>query len=1274
MSETDNAPVLVACPACSKRLRLRLDAASPERVRVRCPKCDHAFVVRRRAAAAADDWTRSSGAGATGPATTLMGESPSGDSASEVPSPSLAAGSVVPQAVAGSGPRPLAVSTAVPAAPVDERARTRPLVSAGVTAPTDGEQHAFAIGELVAQRWRIIRYVARGGMGEVYEAEDTALKEIVALKTILPEIAANERATERFMREVAVARQVTHRHVCRIHDLGKHASEAPLAARYPNREIPFVTMEMLRGESLAARIARRRYDPDEALELIRQMAAALDAAHAAGIVHRDFKPGNVLLEPTPDGGVRAVVTDFGLARGTTPDSRFAATVTVGDGLLGSPAYMAPEQVDGRSAGPRSDVYAFGTVVYEMVTGGLPFKGDNPLAVAVRRLTENPIAPRHLRPDLDDVWEQAILRALERNPEQRFASAGEMVAALEGRLEAPPTREEREAAARRPPPKRLLLAVVAGLLLALALVLNLDTWKRLAGLDQQVDPDDLGLAVPTTARQVIAVMGLEDLSGDPTLAWLGPALTEMLASELGRTAGVRIVPGEAVARARRDLSLATGSTLASESLGRLRTVLGADFVVVGSYAAIGTPPARQLRLDVKVQDTRAEGRGGATSGTVAEANLFELVAKLGSDLRATLGAESVAAAPTRAINLDAEKLYAEGLARLRSLEPAAARDLLVQAVEVAPADPRPHAALAQVWLALGFRDKAAAAAALALEQPQRLTVDERQGLEVLRLEASGEGGRATERAEELWRGVPDDIDIGLTYARLLAENGRSPEAIQVLAVLERLPSAASSDPRIPLAQATTSAALGDFRRQLESARRAREVAEGVGARGLVARALLVESSARRQLGEIEAAKSTASLARELFAGTGDRPGLVAALSQVGSLAFDAGDLAAAKRTFSEALATINALGDRGAEIAVRNNLAVVSRQLGELDQAEAEYEALLAAAEEIGNRSAVVQALNNRAAVRLQRGDLTGARTLILAARPLAEALGDRALEAATRSNLAVVERRAGDLASARANQEAALVVRRELGHKAGVAGSLADLGFLAFDEGQLATAEATWQEALTVSREIASKRFEANVLDGLGRLARVRGDLVRARESHEEALALRRESGDAIAVTESRLALAELDLAQGQREDAEAQASEVVGVLRGLGAVDAVAEAEALHGLVLVASGRLAEARSVVDRALVRAARTEQPRVAHTVALAAARVAAGQGNEVEARRRLEDTIARAEQLGLVGQRLEAQLMLGQLLQELGDSRGPGLLADVAEEASALGFTIWVPAP
>ena len=268
-------------------------------------------------------------------------------------------------------------------------------------------------GDVLCERFVIVRFLASGGMGEVYEAADRHLQnKHLALKTLRPEIAGNAAIRQRFEREVLVAREINHPNVCPTFDIFR--------AEGPRGPVLFLSMKLLRGESLHDRLHRAGTLPVEAaLPIARQMASGLDAAHRAGIIHRDFKPGNVMLEQAA-GDVRVSITDFGLSRWYESDETLAAPGQV----AGTRGYLAPELFDGRMASPASDVYSFGMVLHEMLTGAKPSgQAGRP---------HDSIAPSTLVPSLPHAWDRVILGCLEPDPAKRFQSAGEALAALEPR--------------------------------------------------------------------------------------------------------------------------------------------------------------------------------------------------------------------------------------------------------------------------------------------------------------------------------------------------------------------------------------------------------------------------------------------------------------------------------------------------------------------------------------------------------------------------------------------------------------------------------------------------------------------------------------------------------------------------------------------------------------------------------------------------------------------------------------------------------------------------
>jgi serine/threonine-protein kinase len=264
-------------------------------------------------------------------------------------------------------------------------------------------------GTILAGRYRIVGLLGRGGMGEVYRADDLRLDQAVALKFLPYGLGGDEDRLGRFYREVRVARQVSHPAVCRVYDVGE--AEGHL----------FLTMELVDGENLASLVRRiGRLPPDKALDIARQLCAGLAAAHEKGVLHRDLKPANVMLDG--QGNVR--ITDFGLAG-------LAASLREEDVRSGTPSYMSPEQLLGREVTIRSDVYGLGLLLYELFTGRRAFPGKSVAELTRRHRDEPPIEPSALVPGLDAAVEGAIMACLEKEPRRRPASALVVSAMLTG---------------------------------------------------------------------------------------------------------------------------------------------------------------------------------------------------------------------------------------------------------------------------------------------------------------------------------------------------------------------------------------------------------------------------------------------------------------------------------------------------------------------------------------------------------------------------------------------------------------------------------------------------------------------------------------------------------------------------------------------------------------------------------------------------------------------------------------------------------------------------
>jgi len=260
-------------------------------------------------------------------------------------------------------------------------------------------------------RYRVERELGRGGMAKVFLGTDTVLGRTVAVKVLAPQFADDDGFVQRFRREAQAAASIGHPHIVSVFDTGSDDG------------VHYIVMEYVEGRTLAEFLAGGgRILPDRAIDIAMDVCQALEAAHAQGVIHRDIKPGNIMLNPR--GEVK--VTDFGIARVTTTADTVAQTAAI----LGTASYLSPEQAQGQPVDARSDLYSLGCVVYEMVTGRPPFLGDSPVAVASKQVLEQPVPPSKLNSDVTPDLDAVILRALAKNPANRYQSAEEMRADLE----------------------------------------------------------------------------------------------------------------------------------------------------------------------------------------------------------------------------------------------------------------------------------------------------------------------------------------------------------------------------------------------------------------------------------------------------------------------------------------------------------------------------------------------------------------------------------------------------------------------------------------------------------------------------------------------------------------------------------------------------------------------------------------------------------------------------------------------------------------------------
>lgn len=1047
-------------------------------------------------------------------------------------------------------------------------------------------------GDVLAERFRIVGPLGEGGMGEVYEAEDLELGERVALKILRPERSAGEGSFELFRREIQLARRVTHVNVCRTYDLFRHRSSTRDGRPV---DVAFVTMELLRGDTLAARLQRNgRLSIAEAGPIVEQMVSGLAAAHRAGIVHRDLKSENVILVAEGE-RVRAVVSDFGLAHAT------GAAASPEQRIVGTPAYMAPEQVEGKPTTAATDIYALGVVIYEMVTGRVPFTGDTPLRAAQRRLQAPPLPATHYVPGLDPRWDAAIDRCLRREPRERFRTVDEVLTLLERGVPA------------RPRTRRRFLAVLAVALLAGAAAL---LWRA--------SPPGRGPAAPPplakAPRRAVAVLGVRAAGGEPRDApWLGEYLAERVEAELAAGGGLRTLPGEVRARVERERSEPDAPA------GGLRDAFGADLLVAGTWS---TRDGR-LSLSLAAREATSGAEIAAAAAEGLEGDPADVAARACRGLRERLGVippadvETAGLRAGRLSSLEAAREYGTGLVALRGFDALGARAAFERAVAVDPSHPLARAALARALSALGLDDRARKEAQRAHDLSASLSEAQRLAIEAQLRESAHEWPRAVEVRREQRARAPDDPEHAIELVEALVALGSPDEALRAL---EAAGPPVVADPRFAMAESRAALGAGLLDRAQGAVDAAVRLAQQRAATLLLARARLLEAQVLRTRGALDAAVAAGDEAARLFRVGGDRGSVARALRHSADVRRYQGQLVEARRLAEESLDVARAVGEVGTASTAVNRIASVLQEEGQLAASRLRYEEV----------------------------------------RSMAPELGDRELEATAMNNIGVSWWLAGDLVSARRQLEGALAFFRRIGGKRGISFTLFNLGFVLVDRGELGAASRAFEESAALSRQLTQPSLTGMAVFGQGQVALAGGDMGLARRRHEEALAIRSGLDERGRVADSQLALAALDLDEARVDAAEPLLAAVVEEFARESRRDREALARALLAELLLARGRLDEARREADRAVALAAPTEFRTVQTAVAIASARLLAPRDG-VAAAAAARAAQERAERSGHVLLALEARLALGEIERSLGRAGArEGLLA-LADEARTRGF-------
>jgi eukaryotic-like serine/threonine-protein kinase len=903
---------------------------------------------------------------------------------------------------------------------------------------------ALMPGDLLANRFRILRYIARGGMGEVYEAEDLELGVHIALKTVMQGDLAQIR------QEVQTARLVTHPNVCRIFDIAQHKNQDA-----PGEQLWFITMELLQGRSLAQEIAQKeKLGPDAARFLVTQLAAGLEAIHSVGIVHGDFKTSNVLLIDQPNGKVRAVITDFGLAvQGAAADQASGA---------GTPLYMAPEQVQRGAVTPQTDIYSLGVVIYEMVTGNWPFVAATAEGTARKRLTEKPVPPARYAPDLPPIWNRTILRCLAVEPKERFAHASEVA---------------RELRVRRFYESRWFRISAAALLSVAAIVVTArqNQWG------------------PFHQPSSVAVVGWRNSSGDAQYDWVSGEISDQLTDLLARSNALSVIPQEEVSTARLENMLGAQADLDKEDLSPLRAALNGSLLVFGSY---------QVRSGTVYLHGELQDASGGILLTLDENapldDLATLSARLAQKLTPKLQLPALSPKELAQIRQiypadpEARSLYFDAVEKLRSFRVVEARDLLQKSADLDNSNVAVHLSLAESWALLRFDTKARDQAdqAVKLARSQDLLPEYVSFAEARQAEFDGRWTDAANAYGELNHFYPNRPEYLLHYTEALITADKPAAALEHIDHLKPREQEPIGQAALDLLRAEAYQKMGDFQHQLAFGEKSREAARKNNQRLQEALALKENCWAELNLSRAPSALQDCQQAQSIFSTYHDTVNATVVLNSIAVMYRVQNEYPQAEATLMN---VVNVVRDAGSQIDLAGallNLADVQLQIGDdshIQSAEVNLRQSLEISQRIEDKSDAVRAQIALASV-LQQTSESAARELLVQALEGARQLGDPDLQAFSLSNLGDLALDTGDLKNAESSLQQALVLRQTMHESSGIAMVKQSLGDIARRRGQADEALRDYNDARDIFDRLGQEANSASVWVQIGALSEDRGN------------------------------------------------------------------------------------------------------------------------------------------------------------------------------------------
>ena len=949
---------------------------------------------------------------------------------------------------------------------------------------------ALEPGSDFGPRYRIESLLGQGGMGRVYKAYDKTLDRVVAIKVVREGMVGEAgTALQRFKQELLLASKISHKNVLRIHDMGEVGP------------VKFISMAYVEGPDLYHILRDNPKLPlERALSFSQQLAEALAAAHGEGVIHRDLKPQNILVDKDD----HIYVSDFGLAKSFQDDS---VGMTRSGAFLGTPRYMSPEQVEGNPADQRSDLYAYGLILYEMVAGNVPFTGESTLKVMYQRLQETPKSPRLLNPSIPAWFDTVIMRCLEKDPAVRYQTATEILADLQA---AKPSASASRAGISRMGSRTVqiqiphfaerrwtwIAAALAVILLATAAFVFRGRLFSGGGAKRSAT----GPAVS------LLILPFRNASGEDSLNWLGPGMAEMLTTDVGESSTVRIVSADRLHQILSDLHISSNVELDQGTVRQIADFTTADRIVSGEYAKLGD----EIQVNATLQDLKQQRSVSLKAKASSEKDVLQAVHELAKLIQENLALPSgsvqelqAAAFTPSSKSVDALKDYSQGLELGRQGNNLDALKQFQDATKVDPTFAFAYSKLAQTYSSLGYDGDAVQASQKAMDLSDNLPAQEKYRIQAVDARVSNNLPKAIQAYEALLKMAPNDSDVQFRLADAYKSAGQYDRARELYSSL------LAHDPKYVDALVGLSGVdilIVNPQGALDSLNRAFSLAVEMGSDEEKATILFQQGVTYKLMNKLNDALNSYTSSLDIRQRLGDKRGIGLTLNTIAQVQDLMGKSDEALKSYQDALKIRREIGDKRGTGATMIDLGYFYEARGHFDEALSLYKDSLQIQHETGEPVYEALCLNNIGWVYLDKSDYDDATTYFQQALDLNEKLKIPADIANTLYNLADTSTRVGKYDQALPNFLRALELWRGANDKRGIAYASYGMGILFEYQGKYGAALSSTQDAVNNFRQLQDRSFwMAEMLGGYGSALVLIGKGDDAQKALDEGLSLARD-------------------------------------------------------------------------------------------------------------------------------------------------------------------------